>query len=347
MPTAKSAASDQPNTTTSPTRALPRLPRIARFPRLTQLGLATLLGVTALLPVQLLNAPLVAASASPSCPGWNSTTRPPDYIRVLRRQSGQVDRVPFKKYVLTVLGKEWPGYLPQAVIQAGAVAVKQYAWYHALGNGRVSSHGQCFDVTDGTGDQLYKPGKARIRQDHYTALDATWGVRLMKQGSLFMTGYRTGNKGTCGHDATGWKLFARSATRCADRGDGFLTILRIYYGPVAVVSGGGNGNSPADGSSFQTINFDAPATPDSSASADSSASTTDSRIYATAPETTPAGATDTAEGGAAAGQTGGVGAVLPDAPAEDVPPPAAAPTVTPDSPASDYVPVGGLAFTAG
>ena len=123
--------------------------------------------------------------------------------------------MPFKKYVITVMGKEWPSYLPQAVIDAGAVVVKQYAWFHVLGNGRVSSQGQCYDVTDGVGDQLYKPNRARVRQDHYTAVDATWGVRLVKNGTLFMTGYRTGNKGACGHDATGWKLYARSATRCA------------------------------------------------------------------------------------------------------------------------------------
>jgi len=322
VPTAKSAASDQPSTNTSPITAPRDVRRLPRAPRLTQLGLAALVSVTALLPVQLLNAPLVAASASPGCSGWSSTIRPPDYIRVLRRQSGQVDRVPFKKYVLTVLGKEWPGYLPQAVIEAGAVAVKQYAWYHALGNGRVSSRGQCFDVTDGTGDQLYKPGKARIRPDHYTALDATWGVRLMKQGSLFMTGYRTGNKGTCGHDATGWKLYARSATRCAERGDGFLAILRIYYGPVAVVSGS---SSVAAGSASATINFSSPST--SATSSDTTAGTT----------TATAGVT------AAAGLTGGVGAISTNTPAEDVPPPAAAP----EDPTSDFVPIGGLAFTAG
>jgi hypothetical protein len=150
--------------------------------------------------------------------------------------------VPFKKYVITVMGKEWPGYLPHSVIEAGAVAVKQFAWYHALGRGRVSRSGQCFDVTDGIGDQLYKPNRSRIRSDHYSAVDATWGVRLLKHGSLFMTGYRTGNKGACGHDATGWKLYARSATRCAGRGMGYLQILRIYYGPgLTIVNGGGAG----------------------------------------------------------------------------------------------------------
>ncbi len=249
MPTAKSAAQSQSNTTTS----INNRPRRVR--RLVQIGIGVIVGLTVLVPLQTVSAPAVSAGTRPgTCPGWSSTTRPPDYIRVLRRHSGQVDRVPFKKYVITVLGKEWPGYLPQAVIQAGAVAVKQYAWFHALGNGRVSSHGQCYDVTDGVGDQLYKPNKSRIRQDHYTALDATWNVRLLKHGSLFMTGYRTGNKGNCGHDATGWKLFARSAVRCAARGDNFLTILRIYYGPVALVSG--SSNLAADGSIPVDVSMD-------------------------------------------------------------------------------------------
>ena len=251
MPTAKSAVQSQSSPRPSPDHQT-RRPR-----RLLQAGLGILIAVAVLVPMQTISAPAAAAGARPSCPGWTSTTRPPDYIRVLRRHSGQVDRVPFKTYVITVLGKEWPSYLPQAVIDAGAVAVKQYGWFHAMGNGRVSRSGQCYDVTDGVGDQLYKPGKSRIRQDHYTAVAATWGVRLLKNGSLFMTGYRTGSKGVCGHDATGWKLFARSATRCADRGDSFLTILRIYYGPVAVVSSSA-ANIAADGSSSLTVNIDVP-----------------------------------------------------------------------------------------
>jgi hypothetical protein len=205
------------------------------------IAIAATAGLAVLLPAQMINAPLVAARARPgACAGSaNSTANPPDYIRVLRNHSGNVDRVPFRNYVVTVMGKEWPGYLPRAVIEAGAVAVKQFAWFHALGSGRMSRKGQCFDVTDGVGDQLYKPNRARVRQDHYQAVSATWSVRLLKHGSLFMTGYRTGNKGRCGHDRTGWKLYARSAIRCAQSGKSFIDILRIYYGPVAVVNGGG------------------------------------------------------------------------------------------------------------
>lgn len=205
-------------------------------------GLGLLVGLAILLPAQTILAPDVAANAGPACPGYGSTTRPPDYIRVLRHKSGRVDKVSFKRYVLVVLGREWPGYLPQQAINAGAVAVKQYAWYHAVMGGRMTRSGQCFDVTDGTGDQLYTPNRTRIRADHYVALNATWGVHLAKSGSLFMTGYRTGEPRACGSDATGWKLYARSATRCAYRGDGFVQILHIYYGPVSVLNGSGSGD---------------------------------------------------------------------------------------------------------
>ncbi len=286
MPTANSAGQNQPTTTTSHRFYLRPLARAA---------LGVFIGLAVILPAQTIAAPAAAASTKPgTCPGWNSTTQPPDYIRVLRRHTGNVDRVPFKKYVLTVLGKEWPGYLPQAVINAGAVAVKQYAWFHALGNGRVSRKGQCFDVTDGTGDQLYKPNKSRIRQDHYTALAATWGVRLVKKGSLFMTGYRSGNKGACGHDATGWKLFARSATRCANRGDSFLSILRIYYGPVSVVSKTGGA---ADGFSSLTVETSPTATSPDATSPDATSPD------ATSPDASAAGATLTAAGDVNGGVT--------------------------------------------
>ena len=215
-------------------------------------GLGVIIALGSLFAAESISAPGVAASARPSCQGWTSTTQPPAYIRVLRRHTGRVQRVPFRKYVVTVMGKEWPSYLPQQVINAGAVAVKQYAWYHALGHGRMSRRGQCYDVTDGTGDQLYKPGRARVRADHYTAINQTWDVRLLKNGNLFMTGYRTGSKHRCGADRTGWKLYARSAVRCANKGMNFLQILRTYYGPVSVVGRYGqpaNGNSTSSGGS--------------------------------------------------------------------------------------------------
>ena len=299
MPTAVSATSSQPNPTTTRTARSYRCgdSRRASLRRVALIGVSVLVGLAIMLPAETLAAPSVAAAAAPgSCSGWSSTTRPPAYMRVLRGSTGRVARVPFKKYVVTVMGKEWPSYLPQQVVEAGAVAVKQYAWYHALGRGRVSRHGQCFDVTDGVGDQLYKPGRARVRPDHYAAIAATWNVRLVKNGALFMTGYRTGNKGRCGHDRTGWKLYARSAVRCArQRGMNYLQILRMYYSPVAVVNGGSSGRAAE---TFNSMTFD----------------TTPTTTPETTPQTQPATpATPTAPAPAApaitsaGGTTGGVG----------------------------------------
>jgi hypothetical protein len=221
----------------------------ARRGRFALHAFGVLLGLALLIPAATIASPSVEASASPACNGWNSTSQPPDRIRVFRVRTGRIDSVAFRQYVTTVLGKEWPAYLPVPVVQAGAVAVKQYAWFHAL-TPRRTKDGRCYDVKDSTGDQLYKPGKARIRSDHHRAVDVTWGVRLEKNGRLFMTGYRRGNKGACGSDATGWKLFARSATRCADNGKGYLEILRIYYGPgLNIKSAGGSAGTVVNSAS--------------------------------------------------------------------------------------------------
>ena len=226
MPTANSAAGAQP------TEAMSAYAR-----RVRSVLAAAVMAVAIVLPAGLLVAPVVAGTATLGidCSRWKSTTKPPDYIRVLRHRSGRIVRVPLRRYVVTVMGKEWPSYLPQSVVEAGAVAVKQYAWYHALMGPRHTRDGRCYDVVDSTSDQIYKPHRARIRADHYRAVDKTWGVSLLKGDRLFMTGYRRGNRRRCGRDATGWKLFARSASRCARRGKGYLQILRIYYSPNLVI----------------------------------------------------------------------------------------------------------------
>ena len=249
MPTANPAALARPRTTNG--RRFGH-----RFRRLTALALTLPLAAV----FATAEAPAVGAQAGPSCSSHASLTRPPDTIRVLRRKSGNITVVNFRKYVVTVMGKEWPSYLPQSVVEAGAVAVKQYAWYHTVYTSR-SSNGRCFDVKDGTGDQLYKPGRARIRPDHYRALDATWGVSLRKDGQFFMTGYRRGDKVHCGHDATGWKLFARSATQCAYHGAGWREILRTYYGPSLsfVGDGGVADNSAAPSAASNQPTTDQPA----------------------------------------------------------------------------------------
>ena len=125
------------------------------------------------------------------------------------------------------------------------MAVKQYAWYHAVYSSRTAD-GRCYDVRDGTTDQLYKPGRARISSDHYNAVDATWNVTIRKDGRFIMTGYRRGEKVRCGRDSTGYKLFAMSGVDCARKGLGWRQILRTYYGPGLSLVGDGVTSSSTD-----------------------------------------------------------------------------------------------------
>ena len=286
MPTATSAASTLPKTN-------------HRY-RLALISSAALsLAVALTIGFGSIDAPFAAASAGPAC-SHASFTRPPSSIRVLRVHSGRIQTVNFRKYVVTVMGKEWPSYLPQPVIEAGAVAVKQYAWYHAIYSSR-SNRGRCYDVKDSTSDQLYKPGRSRVGADHYSAMNKTWNVTLRKDGRFFMTGYRTGAKVRCGKDRNGYKLFAKSAIQCARRGYGYQQILRTYYGPrLALVGAGGQSNS-------RITNVYAP---DSTRAADA---TRDSESARTTPTPTPtrAGAPEVVDATShAGGITGGIGAIL-------------------------------------
>jgi peptidoglycan hydrolase-like amidase len=140
---------------------------------------ALLLAAAVLSTVGLVAEPGVALAGS-SCTGWSSLRVPPATIRVLR--NGAVKTVDFRRYVGVVMATEWGSYLPQAVLDAAAVAVKQYGWYFTLRgnhrNGFVTSSGECYDVVSTTRDQLYQPGRAAITSKHKRAMNRTWGLSL-------------------------------------------------------------------------------------------------------------------------------------------------------------------------
>jgi hypothetical protein len=174
--------------------------------------------------------PAVAAS----CTGWASITKPPTSIRVLRTRTGRIETVGFRKYVARVMASgEWPSRLRMATLEAGALATKQYAWYYSM-RGNHRSHyvrnGNCYDVRDDTSDQLYKHYASPTARQ-WKALDKTWNLTLRKNGRFFLTGYRAGGSSTCGADANGWKLYAKSVQACANKGWSFARILNKYLGP--------------------------------------------------------------------------------------------------------------------
>lgn len=228
MPVSPSAAVTQPPSTSYDREGARRrrsIRRVAARPAALAIGLALLFPAAAITP------DLVQAG---SCTGWGSTTTPPNSIRVLRTATGRVEQVDFKRYVQTVMGKEWGNYLPMAMLEAGAQAVKQYAWYFTLeGRHRGGySNGQCYDVKDSTADQLYKPEQVTIYDKQRSAVNAIWGLSLRENGRFILTQYRTGLSGVaCAADADSVKLYARSATKCANAGWSSQRILNAYYGP--------------------------------------------------------------------------------------------------------------------
>ncbi len=168
---------------------------------------------------------------------WTSQVTPPPSVRVLRTASGRVETVEFRRYVATVMASgEWPSWMDPAVLEAGATASKQYAWYYALRGHHRDSYrtggGVCYDVRDDTRDQLYRPETARPTAGQWRAVDATWPLTLRKRGRFFLTGYRAGTVGRCMADFDRWRLYARSMSDCARRlGWSGERILQGYYQP--------------------------------------------------------------------------------------------------------------------
>ena len=203
----------------------------------TRAGFRTLLlmvfAIVVIVPSGMMTQAKPVEAGSRSCTGWESRRTPPNYIRVLVTQTGEVKKVRFKTYVAKVMASgEWPGRLHSQTLKAGAFATMQYAWYHSLkGKWRGGvSRGKCYDVVNTTNDQLFRPG-ARPVKSQWRAVNAVWGHTLWKWGTrFFLTGYRAGSTSVCAADAHGWKLYAKSAENCAKKRNwSWKRILKKYY----------------------------------------------------------------------------------------------------------------------
>jgi hypothetical protein len=196
-------------------------------------------------------------SASSACTGWASEYQPPSTIRVYRTigpAAGTVQSVAFRAYVETVLTGEFGFSTPPEALRAGAVAAKQYAWYHAMHwRGGRAPGGDCYDVVDSPLDQLYRPERYHPTDRQESAVAATWPVSLRKDGQFFMTGYRGGSNVSCGANADGWRLYQRSAYRCARDGLLAVAILRRFYGPGLEVVVPGAHDSTGEGLGDVTV----------------------------------------------------------------------------------------------
>lgn len=174
-----------------------------------------------------------------ACRAWLNEWQPPPTIGVYRTRgpaAGTVQTVNFRRYVAVVMAGEWPASMPRQTLRAGAVAVKQYAWYYSLYyRGWLAPDGSCFHVLDNSMDQVYSPENRVPDARHLAAIEGTWRVSLRRPrprtGSrLFLTSYRRGGALACGIDSDGLKLFQRSARACGAAGLTYERILRTYYG---------------------------------------------------------------------------------------------------------------------
>jgi hypothetical protein len=184
-------------------------------------------------------APMAApmpASAAGECGTYASETAPPPTIRVYRTATGTVDTVDFGAYVKNVLSREWISSWTTESLRAGALAVKNYAWYQVIHwRGYLNAAGQCFDVFDSTRDQHYDPSRPTY-SSMAAAVDATWGTLAQKNGRIFATYYNAGQAyEACGARANGWQMFQWGTQACGLDGRSAAEIMAIYY-PGVVVS---------------------------------------------------------------------------------------------------------------
>jgi len=189
-----------------------------------------------------LPAPAPRPAPAPAMGAPSAIAPPPAYIEIGRTRdlvgttrcvhpstlvNIPVERMRFVDYVRNVLPNEWIASWPAAALDAGAVAVKQYAWYHAFIRPKWRNQGYPFDLLDSTCDQVYTPGSAHAQTD--AAVERTWSLTLIRDGRLFPTYYRAYDYqcGTIADCMGQWGSYDRALM-----GESGAEILYYYYGPA-------------------------------------------------------------------------------------------------------------------
>jgi hypothetical protein len=199
--------------------------------------------------------PAVAGGCAGNSSGWTSQTEQPASIRVYitgRNPSGppagDIIDYDFTFYEQHVLPNEWYPSWELPALEAGAVAVRDYAWYFVVNGSKGSdplgsnpTPNPCsFDVDDWTNYQDFQPS-APTQPTTNTAIADTSSYLYSLNSAIPETGFNAGDKGdSCGEDygnsGTGVMSQWGSQT-CAEGGDDFQQILAKYYGFSLAVGG--------------------------------------------------------------------------------------------------------------
>jgi peptidoglycan hydrolase-like amidase len=138
-----------------------------------------------------------------------------------------VTEVPFDEYILDSLPHEWgPDWKPSS-LDAGAIAVKMFAWYKILNP--TTLDGWTFDVDNTTNFQTYLPGD-RYAASNEAAQRTRNSAFTMPDGEIVELNYRAGYQG-----APNWEY--RNANMMSQWGSQYwaeqnytpLQILQWYF----------------------------------------------------------------------------------------------------------------------
>jgi peptidoglycan hydrolase-like amidase len=164
----------------------------------------------------------------------------PDILRVAVRESkpgGEPDPrgrilyvmdLAFETYIRNVLPNEWLPSWEEDSLQAGAMAVKMFAWYHSINPKTIDGH--TYNVDNTVNFQVFRDGTALPRTN--AAFDAIQDLAYVKQNDeIFELNYRAGSPGHAN-----WNY--RNAQKMAQHGSEYLAtiekknmlqILQFYY----------------------------------------------------------------------------------------------------------------------
>lgn len=138
-----------------------------------------------------------------------------------------VTEVPFDEYILDSLPHEWGPDWNANALDAGAIAVKMFAWYKTLNP--TTLDGWTFDVDNTTNFQVYIPGNR-----YTTANDAQNRTRnmayAMPDGEIVELNYRSGYEGDPNWQFRNANMMAQWGSKYwADQGYTPLQILQWYF----------------------------------------------------------------------------------------------------------------------
>lgn len=138
-----------------------------------------------------------------------------------------VKTVPFDEYVVNSLPNEWMPSWNQESLQAGAIAVKMFAWYKVLNPTRLD--GWEYDLDNTTNFQTYLEG------NRYQATDeAHRRVRnlayALPDGTIVELNYRAGYQGGPNWEYRNANMLSQWGSQYwATQGWNMLRILQWYY----------------------------------------------------------------------------------------------------------------------